>query len=493
MRAEQLYEAIGGVDSRFLFESERRRKGTKGFFAALVAVLLTAVILFGVLSFVLIALRKSDVVDPFSQFNFGLGAQTPAKEPFGIEDTVTSEHGSLYYKAEGDHSVTLVLEKTTDKNLQVYMRFSRSYIKNEDESHTEYGHDRVIFTTDPIVRALNEKATNEGVRIFVNGELCEKLPEKKGKYEIVLDYGELFSSDYELDIFRLSSFEQMEYYGEQPSLNGHTSCTLRYCHGDDERGRPYFTFVIDVWRWEEDVRNTVEQLYISCETLPLDEVTYCGKPLEKRQINGKDYFLLDFSGKDVLHSLNIYLLFYFEEDAMLAENQWIRLHFPIYLNGTEEEDLHNLYLFTQYEPNFPDEQVEYYSALEDLPAGVLYAVPTVFPDTTGEVLDIYHYPARQLTEISYCFPDDRYFSATCRVTAGGELTVSKEQSMVHNGVTFYYEFGESGSEFKPLTVGFYLKGRDAVGDRTVACTVYLEMNRYIEPELFIKGIRIMES
>ena len=208
------------------------------------------------------------------------------------------------------------------------------------------------------------------------------------------------------------------------------------------------------------------------------------------------YTKMSFSGNDCnveAQGTDLYLDFDFEEDAMLAENQWIRLHFPIYLNGTEEENLHNLYLFTQYEPNFPDEQVEYYSALEDLPAGLLYAVPTVFPDTTGEVLDIYHYPARQLTEISYCFPDDRYFSATCRVTAGGELTVSKEQSMVHNGITFYYEFGESGSEFKPLTVGFYLKGRDAVGDRTVACTVYLEMNRYIEPELFIKGIRIMES
>ena len=504
MKSEHLFEAIGGARDAYLLESEKKRRGRKGLFTAVVAAVLLCAMLFGAGTVALQAVRRSDLADPFSDFHFSLGAETPAKERVGIGMTLSSSAGTLYYKSEDAHSVTLILEKTTDKALHLSMRFSRSYVKNESEHHTEYGHTKVLYTTSHLILALNERATSKGVRILVDGKEQKKLPSKRGSYEIVLDYGMLSKDDYLLECFRLTSFDAMYYGRDYNTLSPNSYCELPYFHGKDDLGRPVFTFKMTLRRWGEDPRNTVEQLYIDCASFPLDAITYGGRPLEKRRIGERDYFLLDFSGEELLHSLEVFLLLYFEKDAFLVIDDRLsgsntayeihRLHFPVYLNGIKEENRIDLYISARYQPEFPDEQMVYYYDLADLPWGQVYLLPTVFPEEygKGELFKIICYPERELVQFFYKFPEKLSYGYGCTVTVGGEMTVDKLRRVNHSGVTFYYAFGESGTTWKPLTVGCYLTQRDADGqERSVAVTVYTQLEEW-QAEEFIKGLQIIQ-
>jgi hypothetical protein len=502
MKIEQLYEAIGYAREDFLLASEKKRRGNKALFISLVSALLIVTLVMGAGTLVFQAVQKSSLFDPFSGFNFAFGAQTPAKEPIGIGRTVSSKEGTLYYQSEGDHSLTLILEKYTDKELQLYMRFSRSYVKYEDESHTEYGYHRLTFTTDPVVLALFEKATDEGVRIFVNGEEKRTIPKEKGRYEIVIDFGQFYRDDYEIGEFFITSFERMRFRQDYKILAPGTYCEMPYYHGKDELGRASFTFTVSVSRWAEGALNVVEQLYIHCENFPLDEITYGGKPLEKRKIGSKDYFLLDLSGQEVTHGLNIPLLMYFDKDAFAESDRLFagtntayvfhRLQFSTYLNGITEEHRQDLYLSVRYDL-YPDEKMIYYTDLSDLPPEQIYAVPTDFFGGEKELVatSIIRYPERELFEIRYCLREELYRGELCIVTVGAEPMLEKTQRIEHGGVTYYYAYGESGTDIKPLTVEFYLDAEDQYGaDQGAFVRIYTDLEKGSAEE-FIKQIQIV--
>lgn len=502
MKSERLFEAIGAAKEEYLLESERKRRGKKGIVIALISALLLVAFLLGTGTLAFRGVQKSSLFDPFSGFNFAFGAQTPAKEPIGIGQTVSSKEGTLYYQSEGDHSLTLILEKHTDKELQLYMRFSKSYVKYEDESHTEYGYHRLTFTTDPVVLALFEKATDKGVRIFINGEEARAIPKEQGRYEIVIDFGQFYRDDYKIGEFFITSFERMRFRQDYEILAPNTYCEMPYYHGKDDLGRASFTFSISVSRWAEGALNMVEQLYISCENFPLDEITYGGKPLEKRKIGSKDYFLLDFSGQEVTHGLNIPLLMYFDKDAFAESDRLFaqtntayvfhRLQFSTYLNGTTEEHRQDLYISVRYDV-YPDEKMIYYTELSDLPPEQIYAVPTDFFGTDKELIveSIICYPERDLLEIRYCLREELYRGEMCIVTVGAEPMLEKTRYLEHEGVTYYYAYGESGTSLKPFTVEFYIKGRDEQGnDREIAVRIYTYLEEGLG-EKFIKDIQIV--
>ena len=168
-----------------------------------------------------------------------------------------------------------------------------------------------------------------------------------------------------------------------------------------------------------------------------------------------------------------------------------RVQFSTYLNGITEEHRQDLYLSVTYGIH-PEEKMIYYTALSDLPQGQIYAVPDDFFGQEELIVEsIVSYPERNLLEILYCLRDELYRGGICIVTVGADPMLEKTRYLEHEGVTYYYAYGESGTDIKPLTVEFYLDAEDQYGaDQGAFVRIYTCLEKGSAEE-FIKQIQIV--
>ncbi|MBQ7847344.1 MAG: hypothetical protein IJ344_03570 [Clostridia bacterium] len=506
MKAEQLYEALGGVDSRFLFESEKKRSKKPfivGGLCAVVALTLVVSMLLGVAA----VARTLNLADPF-RMGFVLGAAMTSAPPKGIDSTQTAKHGTLYYKAEGENTLTLILEKTSFKKMDIHLAFSLNHDKRG--TPTSYGGDRVLFSTSPLVWLLCENSISDGVTILINGKKRSSIPRMKGKYEIVIDFSDLAAAGYGTPYkMRLSPFYLLEYGADDEVIEeDYLGASIAYTHGEDEQGRPAFTMEVGKLTDRSYTYTGFEKLYFNCTNFPLEKVIYEGKALPKEMIGGKSYYLLDLSSAQ-RPEITQYLRLVFKKDA-LKKGEWVRLEMPVYYNGSEEEHKRMLYLNVSNinDSDYVSPIIDYYDSLEDVPAGIRYPVPTVLPEVKDpynphfklysfeRIRDYRNWEGR--TVFVYGSGGAYYCTVTMNVTDSKE---NYDQVLVHNGITYYYRQEISISQRESLLYVYFMI--DGENGRKIHCKILLAgspllgdlpwNNTEMTAEEFIKGIEIREN
>ncbi len=107
-------------------------------------------------------------------------------------DIITNEIGTMEYIEHKNNSITLVLDK---KNNDYIFATLFGYSKKSSE-------ERTIFcgTTSAETRKKNVNYIENGLLVYVDGELVSELPQAPGKYTITINYENLKNACEELDV-----------------------------------------------------------------------------------------------------------------------------------------------------------------------------------------------------------------------------------------------------------------------------------------------------
>ena len=131
------------------------------------------------------------------------GVEPPDHHPdayvYAVGENCVSGYGTILYKAYEDGKITLIFDKTDER--EVYWFLSGNDIK--DEWLDEYGKpgydlDHYYATNKPDYSERGTRVT-DGLVFIVNGEKTTVFPTAPGHYEIVIDYTKLFNLCNEMD------------------------------------------------------------------------------------------------------------------------------------------------------------------------------------------------------------------------------------------------------------------------------------------------------
>ncbi len=107
-------------------------------------------------------------------------------------DIITNEIGTMEYIEHKNNSITLVFDKKSNDNIFATLF---GYSKKSSE-------ERMIFcgTTSAETSKKNVNYIENGLLVYVDGELVSELPQAPGKYTITINYENLKNACEELDV-----------------------------------------------------------------------------------------------------------------------------------------------------------------------------------------------------------------------------------------------------------------------------------------------------
>lgn len=131
------------------------------------------------------------------------GVEPPDLHPnayvYCVGETCVNSYGTIFYKAYEDGKITLIFDKTDDR--EVYWFLSGNDIKDEwldGNGKPAYYLIHYYASNDPDYSERGTRVT-DGLVFIVNGEKTTVFPTAPGHYEIVIDYTKLFNLCNEMD------------------------------------------------------------------------------------------------------------------------------------------------------------------------------------------------------------------------------------------------------------------------------------------------------
>ena len=123
----------------------------------------------------------------------------PGAYIYAVGETCVSSYGTILYQAYEDGKITLMFDKTDDR--EVYWFLSGNDIKNEwldEHGKPAYDLDHYFASNMPDYSERGTRVT-DGLVFIVNGEKTTVFPTAPGHYEVVIDYTKLFDLCTEMD------------------------------------------------------------------------------------------------------------------------------------------------------------------------------------------------------------------------------------------------------------------------------------------------------
>ena len=113
--------------------------------------------------------------------DYGYSAESKLYNVGGISN---SEYGTIRYVKHDNNTITLELDKKTDGYIYATLfGYSRSNTSEENNIYCGTTNNSVIKNDVIIVK--------DGIEVYVDGVVCEQLPQKAGKYVIEINYKKL--------------------------------------------------------------------------------------------------------------------------------------------------------------------------------------------------------------------------------------------------------------------------------------------------------------